>query len=96
MIATWSSRSSSTELNKSNDATPTPSSSSSCRRARAAREERLRTRGDDEASMRRRLEVGQEEERLGRQIADYVVVNDDVDRAAKEVAGILDHKYSAS
>jgi guanylate kinase len=62
----------------------------------AAREERLRARGDDEASMRRRLEVGREEERLGRQIADYVVVNDDVDRAAREVAGILDHKYPAS
>ncbi len=58
----------------------------------AAREDRLRARGDDEASLRRRLEVGREEERLGRQIADYVVVNDDVDRAAREVAGILERK----
>ena len=61
----------------------------------ADREERLRARGDDEASMRRRLDVGREEERLGRQIADYVVVNDDVDRAAREVAGILDGKHPA-
>jgi guanylate kinase len=61
----------------------------------ADREERLRARGDDEASMRRRLDVGREEERLGRQIADYVVVNDDVDRAAREVAGILDEKHPA-
>jgi guanylate kinase len=59
-------------------------------------EERLRSRGDDEASMRRRLEVGREEELLGRQIADYVVVNDDVDRAASEVAGILRDKHPAS
>jgi guanylate kinase len=62
----------------------------------AAREARLRGRGDDEASLRRRLEVGREEERLGRQIADYVVVNDDVDRAAREVAGILQDKHPAS
>ncbi len=31
-----------------------------------------------------------EEERRGRGIADAVVVNDDLDRAAREVAGILD------
>jgi guanylate kinase len=62
----------------------------------AVREERLRARGDDETSRRRRLEVGREEERLGRQIADYVVVNDDVDRAAREVAGILRDKHPAS
>ena len=60
-----------------------------------AREERLRARGDDEASVQRRLEVGREEERLGRQIADYVVVNDDVDRAASEVAGILGRNHPA-
>ena len=57
--------------------------------SRAAQEARLRARGDNEASVQRRLAVGGDEERLGRQIADYVVVNDDVDRAAGEVAGIL-------
>ena len=57
-------------------------------------EQRLRGRGDDEASVSRRLGVGAEEERVGREIADYVVVNDDVDRAAREVAGILRKHHS--
>ena len=51
--------------------------------------DRLRGRGDDEASVAKRLEVGALEEELGRRIADHVVVNDDVTRAAEEVAGIL-------
>ncbi len=54
-----------------------------------ARELRLRTRGDNEASVARRLKVGEAEERLGREMADHVVVNDEVDRAAADVAGIL-------
>ena len=58
--------------------------------SREAQEAAPAGRGDDEASVQRRLEVGADEERLGRQIADYVVVNDDVDRAAGEVAGILE------
>ncbi len=52
-------------------------------------EARLRARGDDDASVAARLAFGASEERLGRSFADAVVVNDDVDRAAKEVAGIL-------
>jgi guanylate kinase len=55
----------------------------------AVREERLRARGDDDASVQRRLEVGHAEERLGRQLADHVVINDDIDRAARELAGII-------
>jgi guanylate kinase len=55
--------------------------------------ERLRRRGDDEASVQRRLAVGVEEEQLGRRIADYVVVNDDVDKAADQVAGILEKHH---
>ncbi|MGH9054673.1 MAG: guanylate kinase [Acidimicrobiales bacterium] len=54
-----------------------------------AQEERLRARGDDAASVGRRLQVGVEEQRDGSAMADHVVVNDDVDRAAAEVAGIL-------
>jgi guanylate kinase len=50
---------------------------------------RLRERGDDEASIANRLRLGAEEEVVGRRIADHVVVNDDLDRAAREVAGIL-------
>jgi guanylate kinase len=57
----------------------------------ADQEARLRARGDNEEHIRRRLEVGAEEEALGRKIADAVVVNDDIERAADAVAGIIDH-----
>jgi guanylate kinase len=56
----------------------------------ASQEARLRGRGDDEEHIRRRLEVGAHEEEVGLELADAVVVNDDVDRAAAEVAGILE------
>jgi guanylate kinase len=52
--------------------------------------DRLRRRGDDEAEVARRLALGAEEERIGRALASFVVVNDDVDRAVSELAGILD------
>jgi guanylate kinase len=58
--------------------------------SRQAQAERLRRRGDDEAQVRRRLEVGEEEQRQGAAIADHVVVNDDLERAAGELAGIVD------
>lgn len=57
-------------------------------------EQRLRSRGDGPDSVQRRLQVGATEEGLGRELADYVVVNDDVDRAAREVAGILRSHHS--
>ena len=52
-------------------------------------EARLRARGDTEEHIDRRLDLAEEEEREGRLLADHVVVNDDVERAATEVAGIL-------
>ncbi len=52
--------------------------------------ERLRNRGDDAAEVRRRLELGAAEERLGRELTPFVVVNDEVDGAVAQVAGILD------
>jgi guanylate kinase len=55
----------------------------------AVQEERLRARGDDEDHIARRLAISAEEELASRSIADAVVVNDDADRAAAEVAGIL-------
>jgi guanylate kinase len=61
----------------------------------AVQEQRLRARGDDETSLRRRLRVGSDEETLGRQLADHVVVNDDIDRAARQVAGILEGRRTA-
>ncbi|HET9691666.1 MAG TPA: hypothetical protein VFP61_10970 [Acidimicrobiales bacterium] len=60
----------------------------------AEQEARMRARGDDEAHIARRLEVGAAEEAAGRAMADHVVVNDDVARAAAEVAGILE-RYRA-
>jgi guanylate kinase len=60
----------------------------------AAQEARLRARGDSDHSVRRRLEVGAEEERLGRRLADQVIVNDDIDQAASELAGILRGRHS--
>ncbi len=56
----------------------------------SVQEERLRGRGDDEQSVARRLAVGRDEERLGRELADHVVVNDDLERAAGELAGIIE------
>jgi len=55
-----------------------------------AREQRLRRRGDDPASIDRRLELGEQEDRAGRLVADHVVVNDDLEQAALEVASIVD------
>jgi guanylate kinase len=57
---------------------------------------RLRARGDDEETVARRVALGAEEEAAGRAMADHVVVNDDVDRAAAEVAGILERYRSGA
>ncbi|MHB1711047.1 MAG: guanylate kinase [Acidimicrobiales bacterium] len=51
--------------------------------------QRLRARGDDEIHVAERLRAGAEEERLGREIADAVVINDDLVRATAEVTGIV-------
>ena len=52
-------------------------------------ETRLRKRGDAEEDVQRRIELGRQETAVGHQLADHVVVNDDVDRAAGEVADII-------
>ena len=57
--------------------------------SRETQEARLRGRGDREDVIARRLAVAPEEERVGRELADHVVVNDELDRAVEEVAGIL-------
>lgn len=51
--------------------------------------DRMRARGDGEDHVAARVALGLEEERKGRALADHVVVNDDLDRAVEEVAGIL-------
>ncbi len=57
-------------------------------------ERRLRGRGDSDDHVARRLALADVEMEQGRQLADHVVVNDDLDRAAREVAGILGHHRS--
>ena len=57
--------------------------------SREVQEQRLRARGDDDEHIARRLGVAETEERIGHTLADHVVVNDDLDRAVSEVAGIL-------
>ena len=53
-------------------------------------ERRLRGRGDSEQDVARRLALAELEIDQGRRVADHVVINDDLDRAAREVAGILE------
>lgn len=57
--------------------------------SRVAQEERLRARGDAPEVIAARLAAAPEEEAIGRRLADHLVVNDDLDRAVDEVAGIL-------
>ena len=62
----------------------------------AVQAERLRRRGDDEAEVTRRLETGAREEKVGRALTTHVVVNNDVDQAAADVASILEaHRRAA-
>jgi guanylate kinase len=60
-----------------------------------AQAERLRGRGDDEAAVARRIAKGEEEMRVGRTLTDHVVVNDQLESAVAEVAGILDAHRSS-
>ncbi len=57
-------------------------------------ERRLRGRGDSEEHVARRLALADLEIDQGRRVADHVVVNDEVDRVVREVAGILAHHRS--
>jgi guanylate kinase len=60
-----------------------------------AQADRMRARGDDEDRIAARLEIGREEERTGRELADAVVVNADLSQATTEVAGIVVDRRSA-
>ena len=58
---------------------------------------RLVERGsEDAATIDRRLREADHEERLGDTEFNYVVVNDDLDRAAREVAGIVETRRRAA
>jgi guanylate kinase len=52
--------------------------------------QRLVGRGDSTAHVERRIAKGREEVELGRKLAGYEVVNDQVERAVAEVAGIVE------
>lgn len=57
--------------------------------SRAQQRARLEARGDPPQHVARRVAKAEEEEAEGRRLAHHVVVNDDLDRAVNEVAGIL-------
>jgi guanylate kinase len=57
--------------------------------------QRLRKRGDDDEEVARRIAKGTEEERLGRELTPYVVINDDLARAVSDIAGILSRYRNA-
>ena len=57
--------------------------------------DRMRARGDDDHHVSERVTRAVEEERDGRRLAHEVVVNDDLDRAVEEMAGILE-RYRAA
>ncbi len=60
----------------------------------AVQRQRLRRRGDDAAEVDRRIAIGAEEMRLGKELTPFVVVNDEVDRAVSQVVDILDlHRH---
>ena len=63
--------------------------------SREHQEARLRARGDDERVIMRRLEKAAAEEEVGERLADHVVVNDYLDRAVAQVAGIVDSRRQA-
>lgn len=58
-------------------------------------EARLRGRGDDDAHVARRLAKGQEEIAAAKAFATAIVVNDDLNTAVAEVAGIVARLRSA-
>jgi guanylate kinase len=53
-------------------------------------EERLRTRGDDDQHVHDRLKIAPAELEKGHELATYVVVNDDLERATGEILSILE------
>ncbi len=64
--------------------------------SREEQAERLRRRGDPEDRVQARLAKAEELDPVGRAMADHVVVNDDLDRAADEVADIFERHRSTA
>jgi guanylate kinase len=58
--------------------------------------ERLAARGDDEAHIRRRVELGRSEVERGAKIAAHTVINDDLGRAMADLTAIVERTRSAA
>ena len=58
--------------------------------SRAEQERRLRRRGDAEEIVAKRLRKAEEEEPIGREISDHVVVNDNLEHAVAHLAALVD------
>jgi len=56
----------------------------------AVQEERLRGRGDSEQHVRRRVALGLEEEQEGRELADAVIVNDELETTVAQLLAIIE------
>jgi guanylate kinase len=57
--------------------------------SRGEQKRRLRERGDDAAKVAARLRKAEEEEPVGKALADHVVVNDDLSRTVDELLSII-------
>jgi guanylate kinase len=58
--------------------------------SREVQEQRLRARGDSDEHIARRIDLGRREEEEGLKLASYVVVNDDLDGAVRDLSGIVE------
>ncbi len=59
--------------------------------SRAEQERRLRGRGDADQQVAERLRKAEDEEPVGMALADYVVVNDDLEQTIDEMLAIISH-----
>ena len=64
--------------------------------SREEQERRLRGRGDPEQKVGERLRKAEEEEPVGRALADHLVVNDDLERTIGEMLSIIEQRRSAA
>jgi guanylate kinase len=63
--------------------------------SRQEQQQRLAGRGDAPDKVLQRLRKAEEEEPEGRELADHVVVNDDLERTIGEMAGIIERERLA-
>ena len=62
--------------------------------SREEQERRLRGRGDPNDKVLARLRKAEQEEPVGRDLADHLVVNDDLDRTIEELMAIIERERS--